>query len=303
LFVKGGNSSFNAAALVQQTIVVGKGSQSLSFSTSFPAGAVVAGTPYVPAVSSSAGLGVVVSIDPVSMSVCALNSGVVSFLAAGTCTIWAQNSGNVNFLAAPQIAQSFQVGTGVQTISFVSAAPTGALVDGTTYTPLATSSVSLSVAIIVDPSAAAICAISGGVVRFIGSGSCLLLASSGGNLNYNSAAQRQNFFVAKGIQSLSFTTTPPVSVAVGGASFAPGVISSKGLAPIVFVSNTPTVCFVVDGLVSFTSVGSCVVSATQAGNANYLSSQSTQTVVVTQGLAVISFLSTPPSTAQQASSP
>ena len=60
-----------------------------------------------------------------------------------------------------------------QTVSFTSSAPTGATVGGGTYSPSASATSGLAVALTIDDSASAVCAIDGsGVVSFIGVGAC-----------------------------------------------------------------------------------------------------------------------------------
>ena len=74
------------------------------------------------------------TIDATASSVCSISgSGVVSFTAAGTCVIDANQAGDANWNAAPQVQQSFAVGTASptsQTISFTSTAPARATVGG-----------------------------------------------------------------------------------------------------------------------------------------------------------------------------
>lgn len=188
-------------------------------------------------------------------------------------------------------------------ISFTSASPTGAAVNGATYNPTAISSANLAIVITVDASSTSVCVISSNIVRFVGSGSCLLTATSAGNLDFNSASQQQNFFVGKGVQTVTFTTAAPATAPVGGSPYAPSAISSVGLAPILFSSSTPAICSVTNGLVSFSSVGNCVLSASQAGNANFLAGGASQSITVVQGVAVITFTSAAPSDAQLVSPP
>ena len=82
---------------------------------------------------------VIFSIDASATSVCSISitSGVVSFTAVGSCVIDANQAGNVDFSPAAQVNGPVPVGKGAQTIVFTSAAPTGALVGGPTYTPMA----------------------------------------------------------------------------------------------------------------------------------------------------------------------
>ena len=68
--------------------------------------------------------------------------------------------------------------------SFTSTAPASATVGGATYTPAATATSGLTVAITVDSSSSSVCTISGGVVTFIAAGTCTLDANQAGNGTY-----------------------------------------------------------------------------------------------------------------------
>ncbi len=135
------------------------------------------------------------TIDPAASGVCAIAAGVVSFTGAGTCVIDANQAGNGAYTAAPQTQQTFTVGGGTtpQTISFSSSAPVGATVGGT-YTPVATATSGLGVAVTVDAAASAVCTISGGVVTFTGAGTCVIDANQAGNATYAPAPQAQQSF-------------------------------------------------------------------------------------------------------------
>ena len=86
----------------------------------------------------------------------------VSFISAGTCVINANQAGNANYNAA-QVQQSFAVARG-QTISFTSTAPS-AVYQGT-YTVAATATSGLAVALTIDATSSAVCAIAGATVAF-----------------------------------------------------------------------------------------------------------------------------------------
>merc|ERR1711916_210250 len=71
---QGGDDDYNAATQVQQSFSVGKGAQTVSFTTSAPGSAVVDGASYTPAASASpSGLAVVISVDGTSSSVCSIS--------------------------------------------------------------------------------------------------------------------------------------------------------------------------------------------------------------------------------------
>ena len=76
------------------------------------------GTEYIVSASSTSGLGVTLTIDTSTSSVCALpngmasGSGTVSFTDTGTCKINANQGGDATFPPATLMQQSFTVGPG-----------------------------------------------------------------------------------------------------------------------------------------------------------------------------------------------
>ncbi len=100
-----GNANYTAAAQVTQNIVIGIGSQTISFATA-PAIA-VGGTGTVSATATS-GLAVAYSTASATCSVNA-SSGLVTGISAGTCTIAANQAGNANYSAAAQMTQNVTI--------------------------------------------------------------------------------------------------------------------------------------------------------------------------------------------------
>ncbi|MFC4821253.1 hypothetical protein [Dokdonella ginsengisoli] len=265
-----GDANYQPAPRAQQSFAVGPGSQSIDFTSTAPANAVVAGAPYTPSASASSGLPVTLTIDAASASVCSIAAGAVSFQHAGTCTIDANQAGDANYQPAPQAQQSFAVGKGNQTVSFTSTAPTDAVVAGATYTPSAVSSAGLPVALTIDASAASVCSISGGVVSFHGAGTCTIDANQAGDADWNAAPQmQQSFAVGKGSQTISFTSTAPTDAHVGG-TYTVAATATSGL-PVAFSIDPAAsgVCSIAGDTVSFVGGGTCVIDADQAGDANW----------------------------------
>jgi hypothetical protein len=90
--------------------------------------------------------------------------------------------------------------------------------------------------------------------------------------------------VAKGSQIITFTSSNPSLVTVGGASYTPTATATSGLAVAFTIdaSSTSGACSISGGVVSFTGVGTCIVDANQAGNANYFAApEKQQTITVT----------------------
>ncbi|MEQ1517816.1 MAG: Ig-like domain-containing protein, partial [Usitatibacteraceae bacterium] len=197
-----GNAAFNAAPQLQQSFAVVKANQSISFTSTAPAGATVGGATYAVTATATSGLAVAFTIDAAASAVCTIAGATVSFIGSGTCVVNANQAGNGAFNAAPQVQQSFAVQKASQTITFTSVAPTAAAVGGATYTVTATASSGLAVAFSIDASASAVCSIAGATVSFLAGGSCVINANQAGNANFNAAPQLQQAFAV---------TAPPVA--------------------------------------------------------------------------------------------
>jgi hypothetical protein len=102
-----GNANYNAAPQVQQTFTVGKGSQTIAFTSTPPANAIVGGGAYTVVATASSGL--TVTFASGAPAICSVAGSTVGFLAAGTCVINANQAGNANYNAAPQVQQSVTV--------------------------------------------------------------------------------------------------------------------------------------------------------------------------------------------------
>jgi hypothetical protein len=296
-----GDANWNPAPQVQQSIAVAKGDQTITFTSTAPAGAKVGGPTYTVTATASSGLTVAFTIDAAAASVCSISGSTVSFTAVGTCIIDANQAGNANYNAAPQAQQSFAVAKGDQTITFTSTAPAGAKVGGPTYTVTATSSAGLTVAFTIDAAASAVCSISGSTVSFIGAGTCVIDANQAGNANYNAAPQaQQSFAVAKGDQTITFTSTAPAGAKVGGPTYTVTATASSGLTVAFTIdASASSVCSISGSTVSFIGVGTCVIDANQAGNANYNAApQVQQSFAVAKGDQTITFTSTAPAGAK-----
>ena len=158
-----GDANYNAAPQAQQSFAVGKGAQTISFTSTAPAAAVVGGATYsVTATGGASGNPVTFTIDATATSVCSISGTTVSFIGAGSCVIAANQAGNGNYNAAAQAQQTFAVGKGTQTISFTSTAPAAAVVGGATYVVAASGGASGNpVTFAIDATATSVCSISG----------------------------------------------------------------------------------------------------------------------------------------------
>jgi hypothetical protein len=283
-----GNASYQAAPQVQQSFTVAAAPpppivQSITFTSSAPAGAVVGGSAYTVAATASSGLAVTFSLSAGSAGVCTISGSTVSFVGAGTCTVRANQAGNASYQAAPQVQQSFTVGLASQTISFTSPPPSFASNGGPTYHVTATSTSGLTVAFSIDPTSAGVCTLSGSTVSFVGAGTCKINANQSGNATCQAATQvQQSFIVARGSQTITITSSPPNNVHKHSSPYTISATASSGLTVVFTVgASSAGVCSVSGTTVSFAGKGTCTIYADQPGNANFFSApQAYQTFTV-----------------------
>ena len=203
-----GNANYNAATQVQQTFAVGKGAQTVTFTSTAPGSGHHRRPTYTPTATASSGLTPAITVDASASSVCSITAGVVSFQTGGTCVLDANQAGNANYNAAAQVQQTFAVAKASQTVTFTSTAPATGTIGGT-YTPTATATSGLTVAITLDASSTG-CTLTAGVVHFTATGTCVIDANQAGNASFNAAPQvKQNIAIGLTPQTINFTSTRP----------------------------------------------------------------------------------------------
>jgi len=241
---------------------------------------VVGGTDYTPTATALAGT-VAITVDSSSSAVCAISGGLVSFSGVGTCKV-DYTSGAADGYTASSTSETFTVyaASGANTITITSTKPTDAVVGGTGYTPTATA-LAGTVAITVDSSSSAVCAISGGVVSFSGVGSCKVDYTSGAADGYTASSTSETFTVAALANQAALTLT-----STSGTYGTPLTLTTSGGSGTGAVSYAVTAagsagCSLTGGgtTLSATSAGTCTVTATKAADANYNAVSSTATTV------------------------
>ena len=222
-------------------------------------------------------------------------SAVAGLLVMGVVGIGAESAASTHWRTPPpgRISKSITP----QRITFTSTPPSPAVVGGT-YTPTAKGGASGNPVIFsVDPSAKGSCAISGGRASFVAVGTCVIDANQAGNASHEAATQvQQSFELDPGTQTITFTSTPPKS-AVVGSTYTPTATGGGSGNPVTF-SVDPSAngsCSISGATVTFVAVGTCVIDANQAGNANYEAATQVQQSFDPDSVAQsITFTSTPP---------
>ena len=257
-----GNTMYNAASSVPQTLTVNKQSQVITF------GAIA--TKFVTDVDFSAGAtassGLAVSLASSNTAVATIVSGQIHIVGAGTTNITASQAGNSSYNAASDVVQGLTVNKLNQTITF-SAFSTKFTTDAD-FSAGATSSSGLTVSL--ASSSTAVATIVSGQIHIVGAGTTNITASQAGNSTYNAATNV--------IQSL--TVTPPVMLnqtitfnvlskkSTLDSDFDPGASATSGLT-VTYTSSNTAVATIVNGLIHLVGGGMTNITASQSGNASY----------------------------------
>lgn len=205
--------------------------------------------------SASSGLAVAFS----SAGDCTVTGASVHLTGAGSCTVTAHQPGNTSFRPAPDVDRSFSIGKGSQTITF--AALGGKSFGDADFGVNATASSGLAVSF----SAAGSCTSNGALIHLTSAGSCTVTASQAGNDDYDAAPDvEQGFAIAKGSQTIAFADLADQTF--GDPPFAVSATATSGLS--VSFSSSGNCSLSVLSL-ALTGAGSCTVTASQPGDANY----------------------------------
>jgi sugar lactone lactonase YvrE len=201
-----GNTNYQAAPTVTQTVTANPASQTISFTQSAPAQAPYNST-FTVAASASSG-------QPVSFT----NSGVCGNVDAtftmtsgiGTCAVIANQSGNANYLAAPPVTETTAADKPAQTVTFTGAPATAPY--QSTFTVTATTNSGIAPIVTATGS----CSINGTTVSMTsGTGPCTMTAKWVGNTNYLATTVTQTTTAEKLVSPATWNT--PASITYGTA--------------------------------------------------------------------------------------
>ncbi|MGO9956837.1 MAG: choice-of-anchor Q domain-containing protein [Solirubrobacteraceae bacterium] len=196
-----GNSDYTAAVAEQETFVIGTASQSVTFTSTPPAGPVVGRSYPVVSATATSGLPVTFSIGPpTTRSACSFvgaNGVTVAFPHAGECVIDATQTGDSDYTEAEQ-QQAFAVGPAPQSITFTSS-PAGTVV-GSRFVVSATGGASHNPVIfsLASGTTNSACTFGGSgdqTVSFDRLGNCVIDATQAGNADYLPGENDETFAV------------------------------------------------------------------------------------------------------------
>jgi Bacterial Ig-like domain (group 3) len=280
-----GGSDYTKASTTD-LITVGKDSQAVSFPQ--PSAGTVGGTELVSA--TAPGGTVTFSVDTTNSSpsdACSIdsnNADEVDFNHAGSCVIVAAQAGDSDYNSA-STEQTISVGQGAQSISF--SQPAAGAVNGSDSLSATAPGGTVSFSVVAgDSSPSDACSIdsnNANQVDFNHAGTCAVMAAQAGDGDYLPASTEDTITVGKASQLVTFPQ--PASGSVGGSDQLSGSAPGGAVTFSVDTStSTPSDACSIDSksadTVDFAHAGSCVVTASQAGDSDYVSASSFDTITV-----------------------
>ena len=244
-------------------------------------------------VSASADSGLTVSFTSSTPAVCTVSGTTVTILAAGDCTIDADQAGNGTYAPATQQSVTISVAKAAQAALTFTNSDTVAYGDALLLSATGGSGTGALSYALSGGAGSADCSIATlGVASVSPSaittlthtslGTCDITVTKAGDDNHQSETSSPlTITVTKAPQTLSFTSSVPASPQPGG-TYAVTATSDRGLTPtLTITTGSPSVCTLSSGTVTFVTTGSCVVTATQAGDSNHSAATPiTQTITI-----------------------
>ncbi|MGA0885883.1 MAG: fibronectin type III domain-containing protein [Ilumatobacteraceae bacterium] len=270
-----GNENYLAATSIERTFVVSKADQA-SLSMTSASTAVYGETITLAAAGGSGNGAVAFGVDSGS---CVISNGVLTLGNVGSaCNVLAIKLSDSNYNQATSQTQSISVTKAGQSLSFTSTVPSAPL-SGESYTPVAVAVSTVtgeSSSVVPTYAASGTCAIADGAVIFVASGPCTVTSSAAASTNFDAATDVTQTIVVGSINQ-NITFVRPSNSVFGSASFALEASASSDLVVSFSLSSetTNSACDVSEfGVVSVLAVGTCAVTAVQAGNDQYAEASS-----------------------------
>jgi cyclophilin family peptidyl-prolyl cis-trans isomerase len=277
-----GNDQYAAASQVTTTFTVSKGIQTISFpqsTTNISVGQTIS----LSATSSSA-LPVAFSLKSGSAT---LSGSSLKITGPGTVSVAVNQPGNSNYFPASEVINRYRAASNQTILPFgtitnraYSTSPIAITV------PTATSALPVSLSVKSGPASL----LTSNSIALRGVGSITLAANQSGNSNNFAAPEvTTTFVVSKASQTIASFTGLPSKLTNGMAPFTITIPSaSSGLTnTALLVSGAGKIAS--NNIITLTNAGTLTITATNAGNSNYLAASVTTNIMVALGSQSITF--------------
>lgn len=257
-----GDNTYAEATQVEQTLVVGKSSQHITFNSIDDKNILSADFD----LNANSDSGLEVTYTSSDENVATISGNTVSVKGIGETTITASQAGNDDFSAAESVEQTLKVTKVSQEITLTDFPST--TIGDAPFELSATATSGLEVTFTSsDPTVASI---SGTTVTLHKIGTTYITVSQSGNATYDAAEDVIKPLYVKDVvlKDQSITFTKPDNKTYGDSKFSLNASATSGL-DIVFTSNNSDVAAVNGNEVTITGAGKTIITATQEGNHEY----------------------------------
>ncbi|WLQ12973.1 Ig-like domain-containing protein [Hahella aquimaris] len=291
---KAGDANYNAAS-VSYKVIVGKGVQSIAFTTPGPVESIYGDT-YTNVITGGAPGSGAITYASSNESIATINSatGEVTMVGVGSVVITATKAADANYESA-EASYTINVAKKTPALTFGSAGPLS-LTIGETLTNAATSTSTGAVTYSVGDSAIASVDAESGLVTALGVGSTSIMATQAGDTNHNAASAKYSLNVSKKTQTISFTQPGPLDGVYGGSLTNAIKDGAPGTGAVLYASSNTSVATVNSetAVVQFVGVGTATITATKEADATYEAATASYTITVAKKDQVIAFLDAGP---------
>jgi len=277
-----GDDNFNAAASIQRSQEITKANQTITFNTLNNLTYAPSGTSVLSASSSS---GLTITYSSATLGVATVAGNTLSIVSAGSTVITASQAGDSNYNPATSVTQTQVIDKANQTITFNA-------LSALTYSPSGTSVLSATsssgLTISYSSSNTNFATVAGNTLTIVGAGTTTITASQAGDTNYNPATNvTQSQVINKANQTITFNSLSAVLFSILTSNLT--ATASSGLT-VSYSTSDNNIATVAGNTLTFVSVGSVDITASQAGNDNYNAATSvTKTQVINKGTQTITF--------------
>ena len=254
-----GNTNYNAAANVTNTITVNKANQSITWNQ--PIAATYGDAPVT--LTATANSGLPVTYTSSNTNVVTVSGNVLTIVGAGTATITANQTGDNNYNAAANVTNTITVNKANQTITWNQ--PIAATYGDAPVTLTATTNSGLPVTY--TSSNTNVATVNGNTLTIISVGSATITASQAGDNNNNAAANVTNTITVNKVNQ-TITWNQTLSGTYGDAPVTLNAMASSGL-PVTYISSNTNVATVNGNTLTIIGGGTATITVSQSGNTNY----------------------------------
>ncbi|HEY0306559.1 MAG TPA: hypothetical protein VGB94_00210, partial [Acidobacteriaceae bacterium] len=196
-----------------------------------------------------------------------VTGNALTITGAGTVVVGAYQPGDSTYAPATPVSQTILVNPAAQTITFPApASPVTYPASPVTLSATASSGLAVTFSVTSGPGT-----ISGNTLTVTGAGTIVVAANQAGNTNYAPApAVSQSIVVNQAAQTITFTApATPIKLGVDPVTIVTLVATSSSTLPVTFtVTSGPAT--INGAALKITGAGTVVITASQAGNVNYL---------------------------------